>query len=425
MGFSFASWGGVVLVSAVGATACSSGGVDGSAPAAFVRSSLARDVSDVPADDANRAASANNRFAFELDAQLGGEPGNRVFSPFCIRTAFAMAWAGAKGDTASELANAFHFDTPETTHPALNTLDRALRSDTEGAVVTFANALWVSPDRQPLSVYLDTLATSYGAGVGVVDFAENEKAVGTINQWVSEETRGTIGTLLNPTDVDDLTHAVLTTAAYFKAKWLFPFEATTTWEGPFTSSDGTERPVQLMHATQSFGYAEDATLQAAALPYQGRNGSSFEMVVVLPKGPLEALESSFTDGRLADLAASMQPASVRLSLPRFSFASTFDVASELKALGVLVPFGSDADFSGLAAPSPGYITKVAHRGFISVGEDGTEASAATAVVIGRKSANVEPPDTKVLTLDHPFLFFIRHVQTGALLFVGRIEDPSL
>lgn len=402
-------------------------GHDGSPPgdapseALFVRSSLARaPVSSADGGSLGDAVAANTELAFELYAKLRSSDENLFFSPFSISTAMAMAWAGARGQTATEIASVFHF-TPEI-HAALNALTQDLAIDEKDLAMVLANALWVSPRVTPRPAYLDLLARDYGSGVGVVDFTATTQALSTINGWVSQQTRGTIPKLL--TSLPPNTGAVLTNALYFKGRWVNAFGDTATVDAPFTLPGGTKTSVKLMDALAMFRYAQTADHQAAALQYRSRSGRTFEMDVVLPTADLPAFEAGLDGARLDAILASMKPTLVNVRMPRFEMRSELGLASTLSAMGMPTAFGNSADFGDVSTPSPGRVGDVIHQGFVSVDENGTEASAATAVVFvdgGVLAMDVAPP---VLRLDRPFFVAIRSVDTGTILFLGRVANPN-
>ncbi len=265
------------------------------------------------------------------------------------------------------------------------------------------------------------LAENYGAGLRLLDFAnEPEEARVTINDWVSEETEGKIEDLIAQGAIDPLTRLVLTNAIYFNAAWAQPFQEGATRDGSFTLLSGDRVTVPMMHQTESFGYAQGDGYQAVELPYDGREMS---MVIVLPeRGEFDAFEHSLDAGRMKDVIEGLARQEVSLTMPRFEFDSEFSLSRVLADLGMPAAFSGEADFSGMTGGKDLFISDVLHKAFVSVDEVGTEAAAATAVVM---KALAVPDEPVTVTLDHPFLFLIRDIETGAILFVGRVLDPSV
>jgi serpin B len=395
----------------------------GDAPpeAQFVRSSLARaPATATDGGTLSDAVAANSSFAFELYARLRSDEENLFFSPFSVSTAMAMAWAGARGTTATEIATVFHFT--QETHAALNALAQDLAVDQPDLVTALANALWVSPRVTPRPAYLDLLARDYGSGVGVVDFTAQTEALSTINGWVSQETRGTIPKLL--TSLPPNTGAVLTNALYFKGRWANAFTVGATMDAPFTLPSGAKTTVKMMDQLATFRYVQTPDHQAAALQYRARGGRTFEMDVVLPTADLPAFEAGLDGPRLEAIVASLKPTLVEVRMPRFTMRSELSLASTLTAMGMPTAFLPSADFGDVSTPSPGRIGDVIHQGFVSVDENGTEAAAATAIIFVDGSATLLDAAPPVLRLDRPFFVAIRSVETGAILFLGRVANPN-
>jgi serpin B len=417
----------VACSSGNGATDTMDGGRASDNGVKFLRSSLEREPG--PALDAVDAIApvvqGNTEFAFDLFHGLGSETTNSFVSPFSISTAMAMAWAGAVGKAEEEIRTVFHFGEPLATHAGLNALSRAVTVTGAELVSTLANALWVAPSITPLAPYLDTLAVNYGAGVGVVDFSRSAEAAAAIDGWVSDQTNGTIPTLLTAADLPVNTKAVLTNTLYLKAKWEKAFDASSTTDQPFYRADGTQPTVKMMQQVELFQYAEEASFQAAALPYIANQGHAFDMVVLLPTGDLPTFEASLDAAELARITASLKPQQVDVSMPRFELRSSFHLRTTLASLGMPTPFEDDLAFTKISdSPPPGHIADVVHQVFVSVNEVGTEASAATAIIFKDGGVAFNPTPPPVLRLDHPFLVVIRHPQTGTVLFLGRVADPT-
>ena len=379
--------------------------------------------------DLAELASGNTAFAFDLYQVLRGQKGNLFYSPYSISLALAMTYAGARGDTETEMAQALHFLLPQDRlHPAFNRLAAELANRGEGAAgkdgkgfsLNVANSLWAQENYQFLQEFLDLLAANYGAGVSPVDFAgDPEAARQTINDWVSKETEGRIEDLIPPGAIDTLTRLVLANAIYFNAAWLHQFEPGSTADGPFSLLDGSQVQVPMMRQTESFAYAQGEGYQAVELPYDGQQLS---MVILLPaQGQLDAFESTLDAARVESILKDLIAQQVMLTLPRFEFESQFSLQGALSTLGMPGAFTEAADFSGMTGNRELSISEVVHKAFVSVDEAGTEAAAATAVIVGVTSAPAEPV---IFTADRPFLFLIRDIPTGTVLFLGRVVDPS-
>ncbi|MFW6115773.1 MAG: serpin family protein, partial [Chloroflexota bacterium] len=286
--------------------------------------------------------------------------------------------------------------------------------------LNIANAIWGQEDYEFLTSFLDLLAENYGAGLRILDFAgapEESRAI--INEWVSEKTEEKIKDLLPPGIINALTRLVLTNAIYFNAAWANPFEEEATEDGSFTLLDGTEVQLPMMRQVESFGYAEGSNYQAVELPYAGHEMS---MVIALPgEGELEAFEASLDATRVGAIIEELERQQVALTMPKFEYDARLSLAETLAALGMPVAFSGEADFSGMTGSGGLFISEVVHKAFVSVDEEGTEAAAATAVVMVESAAPGEPVE---MTVDHPFIFLIRDVETGTILFVGRVVDPT-
>ena len=397
------------------------------------RSQLMRDPAPmVPATDRAALGEGNARLAMALYAQVAKEhPINLVFSPASISTALAMAYAGARTQTESEMTSALRFTLPQDRlHPAMNELTAALASRGDGKQgadgqpfrLRIVNTTWAQKDFPLEPAFLDVLASNYGAGVNLLDFlAAPEPSRHTINRWVSDQTEQRIKELLQKDHITSRTRLVLTNAVYFNAAWKSPFVRKTE-DAPFTRSDGSTVQVPMMRHKEQLRAGEVPGLaRAVALPYQDERLS---MLIVLPDvGKLSEVESMLASGGVGSIDAALTEQTVDLALPRFRFDTPVGLADALKTLGMVRAFDPDlADFSGLSE-MPLYISDVVHKAFIAVAEKGTEAAAATAVIFGDPvSAPLVPPLS--ILVDRPFLFLVRDDATGAILFMGRVSDPS-
>jgi len=371
----------------------------------------------------------NSAFAFELYQALKGEEGNIFYSPYSISLALAMTYAGARGETAEQMAATLQFLLEqERLHPAFNWLDAELAKrgegaegkDEEGFRLNIVNAIWGQKDYEFLSEFLDVLAENYGAGLRILDFVtETEKSRLTINDWVSDQTEGRIEDLIPPGAIGALTRLVLTNAIYFNAAWEYPFDEDMTADGPFYLLDGGQVIVPMMKQTESFGYTEGEEYQAVELQY---DGGELSMVILLPvSGNFEAFEEGLQAQQVSDIIIGLQPTEVTLTIPQFEFDSDFSLKDTLAEMGMPIAFSSAADFSGMTGNRELFISDVVHKAFVAVDEAGTEAAAATAVIM---ELTAVPEPAVEVTLNRPFIFLIRDIETGAVLFVGRVSNPT-
>jgi serpin B len=400
----------------------------------LIASDLERAAPTASAADVAAVAAGNNAFAAAAYALLAAQnEGNLVYSPASIRLALAMTYAGAAGDTAAQMADVLHFDLQgEALHAAFNALDQELdaRNRVEPTLedgierkvqLSIANALWGQQGFTFVPAFLDTLAANYGAGMRVVDYVTAaEAARQAINDWVAEETNDRITDLIPEGALDEMTRLVLTNAVYLDATWSSVFTKDATFDAPFYRLDGSEVSVPTMHQQAFFPYAAGDGWQAVELPYVGEE---LAMLFVVPdSGRFAEIEGLVASGLLDDVVGGLAGAQVNLALPKFDFSSKASVADLLKQMGMPAAFDAAvADFSGMSTEASLYISDVIHEAFIKVDEEGTEAAAATAVIIGLTSAPSEIVD---LAIDRPFLFSLYDRATGEILFLGRVLDPT-
>ena len=411
-------------------TACSTGidqpsgepeGID------LARADLPRSATS-PAD-ASAGSESIDAFGLDLYRRLALDDGNIVFSPSSVAIALAMARAGARAETAAEMDAVLHSQGSDQLARGINALDLALGgrsgtfSDQAGksldVTLRIANAPFAQRGMELERPYLEALATRFGAGLRLVDYAGDPEAARLlIDAWFDDRTEQRIPKLLAPGVISEQTRLTLINAIYLKAPWATPFDAAATKPGPFTRTDGSRIDVPLMHVDGTLPYAEGAGWRAVELPYLG---GSLAMTVVVPDD-LAAFERDLDPDTLGEVISALEPRSVDLAFPRFRVETQADLSAILAALGMPLAFDRDrADFSGITTQEQLYITAVIHQANIDVDEKGTEAAAATAVVMGVESA---PLEQVTLRVDRPFVFLLRDLPTGAIVFMGRVVDPA-
>ncbi len=381
----------------------------------------------------------NNEFALELYAKLRGKEGNLFFSPYSISTALAMAYAGAQGQTETQMAGTLHF--PIIAKPGTelsSTLirekqqfasvfgkiikDLNSRSKKGGYELRVANALWGQEDYGFLGEFLELIKTNYGGRLNEVDFVRAaEAARKTINTWVEKKTNNKIKNLIRKGVLSSMTRLVLTNAIYFKGNWARQFKEDRTKEAPFTLANGKKVDVAMMNQTAEFNYMETESFQALELPYVD---DELSMIILLAKefDGLDEFEKTLAAENLSKWVDQLHNREVRVSVPKFKMTSQFALASVLKSMGMIDAFSPNADFSGMNGRRDLFISAVIHKAYVDVNEEGTEAAAATAVTM--KLTSVGPTRIPVFRADHPFLFLIRDNHSGSILFIGRVMNPN-
>lgn len=373
-----------------------------------------------------------NAFAIALYHALPSADGNVFLSPYSISTALAMTYAGARGPTEAQMAKALRFSLPPSKlHPAFAALEARVREiQASGNVeLRVANSIWPAKGYKFQHAFLSLLKRDYGALITTIDYRRPEAARSMINGWVEEKTSGKIPDLIPSGGLDPHTRMTLVDAIYFYGKWKRPFSPRATSIEPFHLSSRATTRAPLMRQTDTFGYAENATLQILELPYVG---GEISMVVVLPKSVdgLAGLERRLTAANLDEWVGMLNEQKVRVFLPKFKTTAMIELRSTLESMGMTDAFNpARADFSGMtgaAGSSEGlYVGAVYHKAFVDVKEEGTEAAAATGVTMMPTSMRVPVKPPPVFRADHPFLFFIRDKGTGTILFMGKIVDPTM
>jgi serpin B len=400
-------------------------------PSANVAQSKLQRISSpaVSPDEVRSLANENNAFALDLYQSLRSQDGNLIYSPYSISVALAMTYAGARAETEAQMAQTLHFPAQDRLHPALNALDLELTSPGEAPSkeetpfqLDIANAIWAKQGLLLQQAYLDVIAQNYGAGIQLADFANRSETVRReINGWVSEKTNDRIQGLIAEGMLTPDTAMVLVNAIYFKADWIYQFDPNETQDAPFHLLDGSEVQVKMMSQTLSgVPYVQGDGYQAIELPYQGETAA---MDIIVPdEGQFEEFESTLDVQKLNEIIGNMQSTDMLdLKLPKFSFTADVELSDHLITMGMPDAFNGNADFSGMTGEKGLAIDAVIHKAFVAVDEEGTEAAAATAVIM-RESAM--PMSEISLVIDRPFIFVIRDLSSGQILFVGRVLNPS-
>jgi serpin B len=377
--------------------------------------------------DLATVVASDNTFALDLYAHLAKEEGNLFLSPASISTALAMTYAGARGQTADEMARTLHFTLDQQRlHPAFAGQLREWKAEGKkrSYQLSVANALWGQKGFGFVPEFLNLTRTNYGAGLVEVNFAADpELARRTINEWVEQQTRQKIKDLLKPQMINSLTRLVLTNAIYFKGDWQAQFNKAATQDQDFHVSADTMVKVPLMHRTGQYRYLDGGNFQALELPYAGKD---LAMVVLLPRKPADLgnLEKVLSTVRLQEWLGKSGEQDVSVWLPRFKMTKELQLNQVLADMGMPTAFiDGKADFSGMSGSRPPlHISQVVHKAFVDVNEEGTEAAAATAVILSAPTALPRRPVS--FRADHPFVFLIRDMHTGSILFMGRVNNPK-
>ncbi len=371
----------------------------------------------------------NNEFALDLYEKVCDQQGsdNIFFSPYSISSALGMTYVGARGQTATEMAGVLHFTLPvEATNRAFHSLTEILSSGDlsssesgDSFTLSISNGLWVQNGFNLLDEYVSEVTRYYSAAVRNLDFIDDsEGSRETINEWVAQSTLNRILDLIPPGSLDEDTRVVLTNAVYFKASWRKPFNERSTEDAPFTLVGGSTIDVPMMNQTDFFNYVATEGCEAVELDYAAGNAS---MLILLPDGDMAEFQQGFNADMLETIKRRLSSCNVSLSMPKFEFSRSMQLSDLLQDLGMESAFGSAADFSGFTGSPDLFISKVLHKAFVKVDEAGTEAAAATAVVMGLTAIPEQPVQ---MNIDSPFMFFILDRESGSIVFMGRVMDPE-
>lgn len=368
-------------------------------------------------------ANANNKFAFDLYSELDkSEDENIFYSPYSISAALAMTYEGAKEQTADEMKSVFHFPEKSILRPNFAAIYNNINKGAEDYELRTGNALWVQQDYPFLEDYTSRVEKYYSGKAANLDFVkETEKSRQTINSFIGEQTNNKIKDLIPTGFLNSMTRLVLTNAIYFKGIWEWEFDKSDTREEDFKVTPDNIVKTQMMNMDPDkarFNYADTGDLQILELPYKG---DEISMLVLLPTENLDAIEPTLTAEKLDEYKSQMEETKLdSISLPKFEFDTKYFMKETLGALGMPTAFSEGADFSGMTGKRDLFISFVIHQAYIKVDEQGTEAAAATAV--GMELTAVMPRN--VFRADHPFIFVIQEKETGNILFLGRVVDPT-
>jgi serpin B len=365
----------------------------------------------------------NNRLGFEMFANLAQEENKNIFfSPYSISNAFSILYEGTRGTTQEEIQSVFHFiKDDQTRRDYSNQIISELNEPSKNYILSTANALWIQDKFPILDEYKYVTETYYLSQTENLDFVtQPEESRQTINKWVEEKTNDKIKDLLPQGSIDDMTRAVITNAVYFLGNWTVQFDEKLTKEDDFKISETETTKVTMMNVEQSFEYGSTDDLQILKMSYKGEDLS---MLVLLPKeSDLDSLEKKLSVENLNEWRNTLAKKQVNVYLPKFKLESSYSLVDNLTQMGMPTVFeAGNADLTGIYEMPDLYVTGVFHKAFVSVDEKGTEAAAATGIVVGVTSVG---PTPEIFRADHPFIFLIQDERTGSILFLGKVTDPT-
>jgi serpin B len=383
----------------------------------------------IAANNNQEIVEGNNKFAFRLYKELKSDSDKNLFySPFSISTALAMVYTGARYETAQQISQTMNFPLEGKFHSDFKQLLNRLNEGTESKIkLNIANGLWAQKDFKFLDSYFDIVKSNFFSELKNVDFVDNterEKSRKDINTWVEQKTNDKIKDLLSQGDLDSMTKLILVNAIYFYGDWETPFKKSATARKDFFLFNKNQVVVPFMNEQEIYNYYEDSKIKAIEIPYKDNKAS---MVIFLPnkKNGITEFEKSFDYKYYLNIIAAFQSDKVRLSLPKFQTTYKINLGTVLSQMGMPLAFSPNgADFSGMTGKRDLCISKVIHQAFINVDEKGTEAAAATAVVM-RATAVRMPAEPKIFNADHPFIFILKDNTTGTILFLGKIMNPNV
>ncbi|MBA3046296.1 MAG: serpin family protein [Candidatus Thermoplasmatota archaeon] len=370
----------------------------------------------------------SNEFSFDMYKELAaGDNENVFFSPYSITTALGMAYEGARGDTAAEMASVLNFPTDNQTRlDIMKAYQSELNKNSSTYELATANAYWLLQNANLEEDYRNAIESYYLAHGEELDFiGDPVGSTEIINTWVEEQTNDKILDILPPSSITRNTYLVLTNAIYFLSDWKYQFDVNATENRSFKISGQENIMAETMHMNdESIGlnYSENDDAQMLQLPYKG---DELSMYIMLPReNDIASLESKLNYEYLNDMKEDMSPEWVDVYLPKFKFEQKYMLNDYLANMGMPTAFGNQADFSGITSDTSLFISAVIHQAFVDVNEEGTEAAAATVVIMDRYSVGGSDPEPILFNADHPFIFFIQHEETGQILFMGKVGNPN-
>jgi serpin B len=394
------------------------------------------EMRDATAQEVQSVVDSNNAFAFKFYDKLneGMASENVFFSPYSITVALTMAFEGAKENTAEEMYNVLEFpecvckkapcncDNADARRAAFREIYDGINKKSKDYQLDTGNALWAEQDFAFLDSYFNTIETVYGGKATNMDFkTKSEESRVIINKWVEDKTRDKIKDLIPAGMINSMTRLVLTNAIYFKGTWVWQFDKGDTYDANFKVNDEKNVTVKMMRLTGEkprFNYTENEELQMLELPYKGNDVS---MLIILPKEKsVNEIGKELSSEKLKELKSSMENLNLPVYLPKFKFETKSLLSDILQSMGMKEAFSDNADFSGMTGQKDLQISEVIHQAYVDVNEEGTEAAAATAIVM--KSMSARPPAS--FKADHPFIFIIQQRDTGNILFMGKVMDPT-
>jgi serine protease inhibitor len=379
------------------------------------------DESMATSEGVNTVVKANNQFGFDIYSRFSGEDGNIFFSPYSISSAMVITYDGAKGKTAEEMRSVLHF-------PEDNVIRRSgfakiyneINQKNKKFQLNTANALWAQKNYLFLTHYLEIIKRYYGGKATNLDFVNKpEESRIIINQWVENQTNNKIKDIIAPGAINQETRLVITNAIYFKGNWVKQFDKKNTIIRDFEISTSKKVKTPIMSLLDGkFNYTETEKIQVLELPY---SGNELSMLILLPKNKdLKSIEESLSMENLSEWRKNLKEQKIDIYIPKFKLETKYDLSGTLKEMGMPIAFSGDADFSGMTGNRDIFINQVIHQAYVEVNEEGTEAAASTAVIMPTSAL----PTLKVFNANHPFIFLIQEKNTGNILFLGRVVDPT-
>lgn len=380
------------------------------------------DETNATAESVSLLVDSLNDFSFNFYKQISErEEGNIFFSPYSIFTAFSMAYEGARGNTATEMQNVLNIQQNDPASlGSFGKIYNLLNQDQDGYIICTANAFWAHQDYEFLLDYLSLLQNFYMAEANELDFANNVEAAEIINNWIEDQTNNKIQDMIEASMLSDFTKLILTNAIYFKGEWAIPFDPDNTFETDFELTiDYTVKVNMMENVDNGFNYTETEYLQILELPYVG---DDLSMIIILPKeNDISIAESRINSENLSTWRRNFIGGDIIVQIPKFKFEKKYGLNDIMREIGIVDAFEPDiADFSGMDGTKWLFISEALHQSYIEVNEEGTEAAAATGLVMEATYI----PEYKEFIADHPFLFLIQHKETEAILFMGKVMNPA-